>query len=702
MTENYNGNSPPTYREVCMFAECKMKKFLPFFLSAIFVVFLLAIPALAVHTVTFINDPVNQPDLYVTKTVVSAVDGYEVPDETFTFTIKVQDTVYANEYYTISSGGDYEKYDSDGTPYQTDKYGRFYLKSGQTARFEYIGENVAYEVTEDPSEHFIISPANGVISGYTGNSASSVTFTNTYVPTEITNLPTELHVYKHVLFPENLTAPESPAFTFILTLNNIPYGGEEFDVFDESTGLEIGISYTEADGSFTLKGGQYAVFSQIPTDSDYRIEEIEMDGWHSIGDTVAEGSTTYPLTRADFTNTEASMAVSKRMSDGTVSDVPFTFYLTTPAGSPIADVPYYTYGIDGNRIDEEAIYTEADGSFTLCADQIAVFTGLTLGTKYAVTEAVSETFTLVTPSVNGYENMTVTDSPITLPFVNEIRLQPGALSVTKTVKSHTEYTSPQDDTFTFMLETNASGDWRPVANASYTISDNNSSLSFATSDDGTFTLIRGQQVVFNTLSWNKNYRVTELESGLSKDYLIDGEASQEGILTSEGLSFLFTNIFSPKAELNILKTDKRNGQPMEGISFELYRDANLTKLVASGTTDADGKLLFTDICEGTWYLKEVQTLEGYKLIENPIAITVRYGEDDILEVIVKGDAKLISTSGNQAQISVVNSTSWVSILPTTGGPGSTFLYTLGILGLFMACIIATHNINTKKKGRENA
>lgn len=660
-----------------------------------------ATPALATHTVTFVNDPVNQPDLYVTKTVVSAVEGYEAPDETFTFTIKVRGAAYANEYYTISSGGKYEKYDNDGNPYKTDKYGRFSLKSGQTARFEYIGENVAYEVAEDPAEHFIVSPASGIISGYTGSSASSITFINTYVPTVVANLPTELHVYKHVLFPENLTAPESPAFTFALTLDGTPYGGEEFIVFDEKTGLKVKSDYTDIDGSFTLQGNQYAVFSKIPTDSDYRIEEMEMDGWNSVGDTVAEGTTTYPLTRVDFTNTEASLAVSKQMSGGTVGGVPFTFYLTTPAGSPLSSVPYYTYGVDGNRVDEESAYTAEDGSFTLCADQIAVFTGLALGTKYTVTEAVSEAFTLVTPGVNGYENITVTSSPVTLPFVNEVRQQPGALSVTKTVESHAEYASPADDVFTFRLETDADGEWQPVVDTSYIISDNNSSLSLATADDGTFTLARGQQAVFNTLPWNKNYRVTELESDLSKDYAIDGEASQDGMLTSKGLSFLFTNIFSPEAELNILKTDKQNGQPMEGVSFELYLDENLTKLAASGTTDGDGKLSFSDICEGTWYLKETQTLDGYKLIEDPIAITIHYSKENILEATVKGNANLISASENQVQINIVNSPTG-SILPDTGGPGNTFLYMLGSLVLFMGCIIAARNTNTKKKGRENA
>ena len=81
-----------------------------------------------------------------------------------------------------------------------------------------------------------------------------------------------------------------------------------------------------------------------------------------------------------------------------------------------------------------------------------------------------------------------------------------------------------------------------------------------------------------------------------------------------------------RLDLDVTKTMVDGSDP-EGWHFELYSDENCSNLVASDVTDADGKMLFTDLpSQGTYYLKEVETdrskTKFYKPKVNPMPVTV--------------------------------------------------------------------------------
>ncbi len=80
---------------------------------------------------------------------------------------------------------------------------------------------------------------------------------------------TRLIVRKDITFPAGYVCPETPDFPFALTVDGKPYGEEPYTVTDTKTGAELGTRTTGPDGSFSLKGGQTAVFSEIPQDVDY-------------------------------------------------------------------------------------------------------------------------------------------------------------------------------------------------------------------------------------------------------------------------------------------------------------------------------------------------------------------------------------------------------------------------------------------------
>ena len=131
-----------------------------------------------------------------------------------------------------------------------------------------------------------------------------------------------------------------------------------------------------------------------------------------------------------------------------------------------------------------------------------------------------------------------------------------------------------------------------------------------------------ETVRFTGLDYGE-YKVEE--SQLSIEYVAkDGQKVQEGILTEEGLQFTFVNLYLCK-ELDLYLTKKTtDGQPLEGASFMLYRDAALTNAVREEpfVSGADGMAIISDLKAGTYYLKEIRSPEGYRLWENPIKIDV--------------------------------------------------------------------------------
>ena len=128
---------------------------------------------------------------------------------------------------------------------------------------------------------------------------------------------------------------------------------------------------------------------------------------------------------------------------------------------------------------------------------------------------------------------------------------------------------------------------------------------------------------------------------------------------------------------------------LDNVKFELYADdkGTLGAKVAGGDTQDGGILTFDELDadkEGTVYwLKEVETVDGYTLLANPVKVTLLPVYDQstetytgALEYQIDDGEKLSTTSQapRVAEISVVNNKGFS--LPETGGMG-TYLFTIG-------------------------
>lgn len=282
-----------------------------------------------VPRVTFTNEPVNSPDLYVSKTVENALEGaqYAAPEHAvFRFVLKQNGQIAAGVTYRVldSEHGEIIRKTSTGMndPFRTDRTGVFTLEAGQQAWFEGLGTGARYEVTEQDTyllpviENGVEKPTSGSSLYYvTGEGANRIetpfrdqpfeyetrslaadgwqkkspaggstgeqsvlpngsheTFTNRYIG-KGTGDTTTLEISKTAVFPSGYQAPDTtPAFPFVIELDGAPYANEPFTAVNERTGETRSLT-TDGEGRFTLPGGWTARFEKVPVDVDYKVYE---------------------------------------------------------------------------------------------------------------------------------------------------------------------------------------------------------------------------------------------------------------------------------------------------------------------------------------------------------------------------------------------------------------------------------------------
>lgn len=160
-----------------------------------------------------------------------------------------------------------------------------------------------------------------------------------------------------------------------------------------------------------------------------------------------------------------------------------------------------------------------------------------------------------------------------------------------------------------------------------------------------------------------------------------------GVLSIPVFKTKTDNTALPGAEFSLYTTlnDANNDtNPIEfkqdDVSNETYRKAldGETTTVNKITTNNTGKFSFYGLKEGKYYLKEIKAPEGYNKLKDPIEVTVSKKVEDATNQI---NGYLLyytygKNSGNGAtEVQVINETG--SLLPSTGGAGTTLIYLIG-------------------------
>lgn len=147
-----------------------------------------------------------------------------------------------------------------------------------------------------------------------------------------------------------------------------------------------------------------------------------------------------------------------------------------------------------------------------------------------------------------------------------------------------------------------------------------------------------------------------------------------------GLSDAKFSLYKTKEEAN------SNSNPIYFVKKveSTYRVADAGDTKAEGeawhtiTTDASGEFTLFGLKKGTYYLKEVEAPKGYNKLTEPITVEVQPTVDPTTTLI---DGQTIDytyktdTKQNVGKVVVVNNTG--SLLPSTGGMGTTLIYLIG-------------------------
>ena len=96
-------------------------------------------------------------------------------------------------------------------------------------------------------------------------------------------------------------------------------------------------------------------------------------------------------------------------------------------------------------------------------------------------------------------------------------------------------------------------------------------------------------------------------------YVLD-DTAYSAVLNKNGQVLKVTRENTPvKGGIEILKVDADTRQPLAGVVYRLF-DANGSK-IADGTTDANGKVTFSNLRLGKFVYQEISTVDGYVLDE---------------------------------------------------------------------------------------
>ena len=156
-----------------------------------------------------------------------------------------------------------------------------------------------------------------------------------------------------------------------------------------------------------------------------------------------------------------------------------------------------------------------------------------------------------------------------------------------------------------------------------------------------------------------------------------------------------------KNEINLcnLRLTKRNdnGKVLESAEFSLYSDKECTKEIEKGKTDKNGQLNFDRIVVGDFYLKETKAPDGYRLLKDPIKISLKnvngkftfFVNDKEIKDDDKNNSLTLENGLYTGNLTVINSRG--SILPATGSPMTIVLTAAGVLCLLI----------TIKRGKNN-
>lgn len=384
----------------------------------------------------------------------------------------------------------------------------------------------------------------------------------------------------------------------------------------------------------------------------------------------------------------------------------------------------YTFTIKFENVAGMGLETSLDvpieQTFTLKAGEEKMFSGIPAGTKYTITETISETdVSLEDITINDNNDTTSKDvsnknvTGIVTADTSDTEYMVAAFSNTKIPKTYVTVrkewkdsegneipASDLPDSVNVRLQKKVNETWTDVEGTDVTLSEQIGWTYTYSGLDKYVNYDASPQV-------GNQYRVVEVKDGTVVQDTVTLEDNEYKVSYSvaqanDGWNSSITNTIQPKTILKITKVDAEDtSTKLGGVEFTLTKlDDDRFKVVATTGNDETkvdefGVVKFENLENGTYILTETKAKEGYSLLKEPITIVINrpYGAtidaDKYLENQIMNNTIAITIS-NRAQFD----------LPATGGYGR-YIVILG--GLALAGLgLLMYRLQKRRKGGLNS
>lgn len=152
-------------------------------------------------------------------------------------------------------------------------------------------------------------------------------------------------------------------------------------------------------------------------------------------------------------------------------------------------------------------------------------------------------------------------------------------------------------------------------------------------------------------------------------YMVEGTGDEAQEKPLAGATFQLLD-----AKGNVIKFSDVTGAD-DVLTYEVDADGT----VSSFTTLDSGELYFLGLDEGTYQLKETDAPDGYNILTAPVEVVITSG----IEEGASAPTFKVNNNATDYTVKVLNQTG--SLLPETGGIGTTIFYVVG--GLLMVCAL---------------
>lgn len=630
--------------------------------------------------------PYNHNDSITARQLMSTFSGTTMADtwywekngsgsENQTYT-SIGDRVYRPEDFTIEDGMSQEQIDQI-TKARNEHLAKFQIedKDGNAGYWTHIDDNtdVYTFYVQDPNIKWYVwedEVEDGYETDYDITNPDTIEENATDKTVTITNaIPEEnqksfgsLEITKKVVNWKGKEVNEEREFVFKITLTD----GNGEALSGSTTYGDL--AFTDGKATTTLKSGEVALADGIPSGYHYKVEEETTNGY-TLDITNQEGevkegtkATVLAVNKKDKPEEKKSvnLTLTKRVTgNGEGGEFVFHVSLTVLAKSTQYEVSNGTSSTSGNTTTTSFTSDDcgnADVEVKLKADEKAVIKGIPVGTKYTVTEEGGDYFASYTVEdsnnlgkvncSNGFspeKNNALSTSQetaddgesVTITFTNRIQDTQNLRLVKRVVSSNGSAINDNEQYEMQLHFENLEPNSKIDSSLGPLQADEDGVIDITTYIKG------GDEVSFNQVPVGTRYSFTESANDKIASYTIEDSnnlgkiekskggnslahkdltTANETVNKGEEATVTFTNSKVSNGSLKIIKKD--GSQKLEGVTFALAQEDGTT--VATKTTDANGEVLFEDLDEGVYTVKEIKTVKGHSLLSEPFKVTIPF------------------------------------------------------------------------------